>query len=90
MTVSQCTVVSSTLKFLSLCCFPHPDTALTAGFVQTDVQVLETDGFTSARVRAFVNGRITQPVTLQISIQPGGTATGVSSQSSTSTLLPAN
>lgn len=48
---------------------------LSAGFVQTNVQVPETDGLTSARLRAFVNGRIIQPVILQISIR-SGTATG--------------
>lgn len=61
-------------SYLSL--YSYADTALSAGFVQTDVQVLETSGLTSARLRAFVNGRILQPVTLQISILPGGTATG--------------
>ena len=48
---------------------------LTAGFVQTDIQVLETDGLTSARLRAFVNGKIVEPVILTFTVT-GGTATG--------------
>ena len=49
---------------------------LTAGFVQTVVGQTEGDRLTSARLRAFVNGRITQPVELAVSIT-GGTATGI-------------
>ncbi|CAI8049199.1 hypothetical protein GBAR_LOCUS27079, partial [Geodia barretti] len=48
--------------------------SLSAGFVQTDVGQPETDGLTGARLRAFVNGRITQPVALSVSVA-GGTAT---------------
>lgn len=40
------------------------------------MQELDNNQLTSARLRAFVNGRIVQPVTLQISIV-GGTATGI-------------
>ena len=55
--------------------FFYTATALSAGFVQTDVRESETDGLSRARLRAFVNGRILVPVTLQITIV-GGTATG--------------
>ena len=50
---------------------------LSAGFVITDVRVSETDRLTSARLCAFVNGQILQQVVLEISIVPGGTATGI-------------
>ena len=55
----------------------HTEMDLSAGFVITDVRVSETDRLTSARLCAFVNGQILQQVVLEISIVPGGTATGI-------------
>ena len=48
---------------------------LSAGFVQTQYSVLETDGLNGVTVCAFINGNINQNIVLSLSVS-GGNATG--------------
>ena len=48
---------------------------LSAGFVQTQYSVLETDVLEGVTVCAFINGNINQNIVLSLSVS-GGNATG--------------